>query len=462
MLFLFFFVVLIFSLKNRDYVLGIFLSILLLLPSEARIYPIPISCILLLSFFVIMYSYIYNTDFSLEFYRSVLPPLIYCVYYAFIRILWAFLGTYFSASEILTVSFFNVFIFVFAIVAVWKMTVFMLIDKANKLLLFILFVISLYGFVAYFCNRNFYIEILSVLSPNMERLFSISQRYAEEVRGALSSRLSGVTFSPLQYAIMLNAYIYFLFYQIFQNKVCRNKLLIVTVLVFLNIFMTGSRGPLVALLLPVLYFSFLYNNFAGKLKLLFGIAILLLALFVVPGFDSYASFIKSFIFFFDETYSQQAQISGSSISGRTMQMEAAYEILTSLDFKTILFGYGDGYHLYYVRELAENKVVTGEFEGVLMSATLNYGVLGFIFIEIIPWSFICLLILFYRKRKMLSKRDSYILYSMFITDVITCFLVGQCARILYYTIFFYLLKQMIEQNFSFKLYNLKLIKDVSF
>ena len=453
--------VVVYSLRNKQQVLGLFLVLVLLVLPEVRIYPVPVSFLLLVSFGVVLYS-IFPQRGSLVCYHCIYPPLIYCIYYALIRIVWAFFGTYFTASDTMTISFFNVFIFVFTIVAVWKLTTIVSVEKANKMILYALLVISLYGFIAFMCNRNFYVETLSFFSPNLERLVSISQIYADEARGALSSRLSGVTFSPLQYAITLNAYIYLLFYMCLRTN--KNKLLLFLIvwLVFFNIFMTGSRGPLVALLLPIFIYSFLYFNTLGKLKLLFGVLFCFVVLISIPGLNSYASFIKSFVFFFDESYSQQAEISGSSLSGRIMQMEAAFEVLTSLDLKTILFGYGDGYHLYYARELADNKAVTGEFEGVLMSATLNYGVLGFIFIEIIPWSFICFLILFYRKRKMLSKRDSYILYSMFITDVITCFLVGQCARILYYTIFFYLLKQMIEQNFSFKLYNLKLIKDVSF
>lgn len=446
MFFVFLFIIIIYSIKNKCQVLGLFLILLLLVPFEAQIYPIRVSFLLLTSFLLVLFSFIVQPD-SLGFYKCIYPPLIFCIYYALIRIVWAFLGTHFRASDILTISFFNVFVFVFAIVFVWKLTDFVSVKMANRMILYVLLVVSLYGFVAYIYKRSFYIEFLSFFSPNLDVLASISQRYSEEARGAISSRLSGVTFSPLQYAITLNAYIYLLFYNICL-KSNKNKLFLYFVvgLVFLNILMTGSRGPIVALLFPLFICSFLYLNASGKVKLLLCVGCCLMVVLLVPFFNSYASFVKSFIFIFDETYSQNADISGSSVSGRTMQMEAAFEILTSLDLKTILFGYGDGYHLFYAKELGENKSITGEFEGILMSATLNYGILGFLFIEIVPWIFICFLISYFRNIRYLSKVDSYILYSMFLTDVITCFLVGQCARILYYTIFFYLFKQMVETN----------------
>lgn len=441
MLALLFFLIIGFCAIKREAIVGLYLCSVLVIPNTVRAYPIPFSFLLLDSFLFIVWAIIKRGKGRII-KREFPYPLIYCSFITVVEVGLAYLATFFSVGELLNIEFFCNTLILFTICAVWTLTNNQNVGINNKVIVITLLIVSIYGIMTYCLGQNIYMDFLLRNSPNIKILSEISSRYAEETRGALTSRLCGTTPSPLTYAIILNVFLYVLFYIYMKCK--RRIIICVILLCLINLFLTGSRGPIVSLIIPLLFFSFLYMNGIGRIKLIVYISMICVMFMILPVFDEYSTYIKSVVFFFNESYSEQADIHGSSVSGRLLQMESAFGLLYEKDLQTLLWGYGRGFHLYFVRNLVISKMETGEFEGALMSGVINYGIIGFFLTYIVPRFFVFLLILKLRTSKRISKKESYLLYSMLTTEVMSSLMVGNNSEVLHYACMFFLMKRMID------------------
>lgn len=120
---------------------------------------------------------------------------------------------------------------------------------------------------AYSVNSNPYLEYISQYFDDKIAYLESANRFINEERGGLHGRLSGITFNPIQYGILLVVLGYIPLFNIIVRK--QNNLgdLFVIILIFLNMFLTGSRGSLFAFFFPVL-FLFL-SSLPPKRRLLF-------------------------------------------------------------------------------------------------------------------------------------------------------------------------------------------------
>lgn len=323
--------------------------------------------------------------------------------------------------------------------------------------------VCLFGIFTYFIGRNPYIEFISKYAGGNADLAGSATTYAAEVRGGLKSRISVLTYNPLQYAILINAFIFIPIYQYFKGK---NKFYIVVIgLMFINLFLTGSRGPLISLILACSFFYIKYQTLKGKLVFISGSVLALILLLTIPGLDSYASYIKSILFIFSEKASEAADIHGSSISGRLIQLEGVLSVISGSKsvIRTILFGFGDGYTHYFLENYGINYEGVGAFEGIILSDLLNYGILGLIVVDLFPWLFVSYCIKTANRNNYITKKDAYLLYSMLLTQILFSFLVGAVYYLIYFSILFCLMKgMMINQRKATLLKVVKLaLKDKS-
>lgn len=435
--------------------LSVWLLTSLLIPSFVRMLPIPLSLGLAMTFFLLIYSFTFPGD-TKRLRTGLKWTLIFSIHYILIRILFSFLGTFFNCLDILQKSYINCLFLAVIVFVVWRISNRKSIDIAFKSVSVVLVFVCIFGVFTYFIEYNPYVEILSKYAGGTTNLVESSATYAAEVRGGLKSRISVLTYNPLQYAILINAFIFIPIYQYFKEK---NKFYIVVIgLMFVNLFLTGSRGPLISLILACSFFYIKYQDLRGRLIFVSVVIIAFLLLLTLPGLDNYASYIKSILFIFSEKASEAADIQGSSISGRLGQMEGVLSIVSSSksEFLTVLFGFGDGYTNYFIENYGINYDGVGAFEGVILSDLLNFGILGLICVDFFPWLFVYYCIKTAKKHNYINKRDSYLLYSMLLTQILFSFLVGAVYYLIYFSILFCIMKcMMIEQNKKQKIQILK-------
>lgn len=432
-------------LLNKQYALFIWMLSSLVIPSFVRIYPIPVSFELVLTFFLFIFSVYQRINYGVEeSYRTMEKWVVFFpLYYIIIRVIFTFLCGFYKPSDILVQSYCNVLFLSVMVFAVWIITDENAFGKVGRYISIALILVCIYGVSTYIFRENPYLSFLSKFTGNTKDFVSIAERYASETRGGLMSRISVLTYNPLQYAILLNAFVFVPIYLYVRKK--NNVYLFAIILILINLFLTGSRGPLIALWASVLFFFLKYQSLSSKIKyiaLIIGAFVLILFL---PGFEKYASFVKSFIFIFDQSVSDAAEISGSSVSGRFLQLSGVWDIIVSVDSRTLLFGYGEGYTEYYLSLYGFGTDVMG-FESILFSSLVNYGIIGFLLIDVSPWIFLFYCIRLLKKKNMISKKNSYILNSMLVTNIIYSFLVGSVYYIIYFSIFFCLMKLMVLEN----------------
>lgn len=447
MFLLIFFFSIVFTFIKKEYALFVWMATELMIPSFVRIYPVPVSYELAFCFVCFCFSVYLYISRTHEKYLSICSrwTIIFPLYYVVIRLVFAFLATYFSPSDILVLSYFNLLFLSVSIFSAWMIT-----DKnagnSNRFISVLLIVVCIYGMITYLLQSNPYLSFLVKFTGDTKDYVGIAAKYASEVRGGLLSRISVLRYNPLHYAILLNIFIYIPIYMYLKER--KNIYLITTIFVFINIFLTGSRGPLISLSVSLIFFFIKYQSFTSRVKYIIMAFIGFFLIMLLPGMDSFASYIKSFIFIFDERASDAANITGSSVSGRFLQLSGVISMIGCMDWNTFLFGYGDGYTYYYNANYGMGTDVMG-FESILFSSLVNYGVAGFFLIDIVPWLFLFYCIRYLKREKMISKKNLYVLYSMLLTNVLYSFLVGTICYVIYVSIFFCLIKQMImEKRFN--------------
>lgn len=432
-------------LLNKQYALFIWMLSSLMIPSFVRIYPIPVSYELILAFFLFVYSIYHRINYGVKgSYKTMEKWVVFFpLYYILIRIIFTFLCGFYKPSDILVQSYYNVLFLSVMVFSVWTITDEKAFGRAGRYISIALILVCIYGVSTYILHNNPYLSFLSKFTGNTKDFVGIAERYASETRGGLASRISVLTYNPLQYAILLNAFVFVPIYLYVKKK--SNVYLFAVILILINLFLTGSRGPLIALLASVLFFFLKYQSLSSKIKYVALIVGALVLILFLPGFEKYASFIKSIIFIFDQSVSDAAEISGSSVSGRFLQLSGVWDIIVSVDLRILLFGYGEGYTEYYLSLYGFGTDVMG-FESILFSSLVNYGIIGFLLIDVFPWIFLIYCIRHLKKENMISKKNSYILSSMLTTNIIYSFLVGSVYYIIYFSIFFCLMKQMVMEN----------------
>lgn len=297
-------------------------------------------------------------------------------------------------------------------------------------------ILCLYGIYTYLTKTNPYMDIIGqyCTNENLSELLSLS---IEDARGSLHGRITGTSLYTIQYGILL-VIVYFFHISISSlDRIGGNSkyklqvaMAIVSILIFLNIYLTGSRGPLGAFIIG--YAFYLMRAFNWKKKISY---ISILAIFILFAWP----YLESYLLLFTDK-----DIGGSSVEMRTVQFTGACSMVIG-NLQSLLFGKGLGYTAYYLEHYGKHPLALN-FESTHVAGIVNYGIMGLLFI------FLCnLLILFFiakraYNKELIGNKCFYLLASFLLTYFLYNLLVGDVYGGLFLFVYFTILKIGIIQN----------------
>ena len=288
-----------------------------------------------------------------------------------------------------------------------------------------LILVCVYGIYSYYTSSNIYLDLLA---PYLNNDLSDALNWTlEDSRGLLSGRISGTSVYPIPYGILMCLFFYFLFFLYKRNK--HKILFFVFALIFINIYLTGSRGALIALFASVLLYEISCLDIKKSVPLFI---IIVLLLFFIPLFEKYFSFFVT------------ADDSGSSVEGRSVQFYGAYSMVDG-NIQSLLFGRGGGYVGYYLSHFGPHPLALC-FESAHVCGIVEYGILGLIFIFLGRYAFLYFLINKAYRNNEISRDSFFFLFSFLVLSFIYSILVGQVYQDLYIVLFFIMLKKSCQYH----------------
>ena len=166
-----------------------------------------------------------------------------------------------------------------------------------------LLLLCIYGIFCYFTAENPYMAFLSEYMSEDVHVMERVERSMKDARGVLEGRITGTSLHTIQYGIML----VLLMYSVLGNITKKYYLffMIILLFAFINIYLTGSRGPLLALVIGVFFY---YSKSLSRKK---KAAIIILLSIVIIIFSSFFSkYVGSLV--------TDGNEHGSNISDRSM------------------------------------------------------------------------------------------------------------------------------------------------
>ena len=300
------------------------------------------------------------------------------------------------------------------------------ITKHYNFFLIPLLALCVYGIYSYITQSNTYVDLISPYTQ--QDLVSRAERSIADGRGSLYGRITGTSLYTIQYGVLMSIiFYYFVFlYKFNKKKTIIGKIILLGIII--NIYLTGSRGPLFALFVSlVLYYILNSGLFKQKIIILF---FCLFLLFILLKSDS--GFISLFT---------SDDVQGSSINGRILQFLAALSIVTDSPI-SLLFGKGQGFTNYYI-ETYGSYTLANEFEGAIISGIVNYGVLGVIFIYFGQYIFLYYILKKAKKTGLINCDGYYFLVAFIFFNFICSFVVGGVYTNLFFVIYFIILRYSI-------------------
>ena len=226
----------------------------------------------------------------------------------------------------------------------------------------------LYGIFCYLTMSNPYISFV-------ESTFGMEDsvlRRMEEIRGGLEGRIQGT----MQHALTWGGTCYILFCFFMSNGVIKSNrlMLLLCSLALINLFLSGSRSVLLALIISLVTYFFFVGK-AKRIKIIkysFLVLPILLILVFISGFwEKYQVLIESTLFFWDDSLEANSEIKGSSTSMRLEQL--LYAIFMVKD--SLLGGLGHGYVIEYQQSEGFHPILLG-FESLVLQKLVDNGILG--------------------------------------------------------------------------------------
>lgn len=329
----------------------------------------------------------------------------YCLYAILIYLPFIFLSTDLS----LWIQLNNIksqFLFIILLIVVWKWNpckTSILNAQARSINLSTI-LLCIYGVYTYITMTNPYMDFMSQYST-AEDLSDLLARSMEDSRGNLHGRITGTSLYTIQYGIML----VILLFMLLSINIRRNIITYITfVLILLNIYLTGSRGPLGALLIGLLFYISRILNWKKRIMY---VSLSVILIFIVW------SYIESYLTLFTDQ-----NVKGSSFELREIQFAGALSMVTD-NMQSLLFGRGIGYTSYYIARYGAHPLAL-YFESTHVSGIVNYGVLGLIFIFLGKIIFLLYIAIKARRNNLIDNESFNLLLSFLLTYFIYNILVG--------------------------------------
>ena len=343
----------------------------------------------------------------------------------------------FSAGKLINnIVFFSstILLWLFSI-GVWKLKVDKnTISKTMPIVLLFVVAMCIYGVYSYITSTDYYYKIWgdNLLKNNQHQMEELIEGAFQNQRMGLKGRITGTAQFTIQYAILVIIEVYFIL-GLFRNRMKKIYLLLILFLLIVNIVFTGSRGPLIALIVSLLVYYMRINSVKYNIVLVF------ISIFLV--FAGYLDYVI-------DLYSSD-NIQGSSYDVRIMQFVGAMNIISN-DIQSLIWGKGLYWASDYLRNYGAHPVCYA-FESEILSRIVNTGLYG-LFV-IFPSEFVLFYILIRKlfKKDLIDKNSYYLLSSMLLMKLIYNIFVGEGYIYLYYFTFLMTLKMSI-QNIKNEIY----------
>ena len=268
-----------------------------------------------------------------------------------------------------------------------------------KLFLLVAIMSGLYGIFAYLIGMNPYITMLAYTYTGKDYMFSY---FLDETRGFLMGRASGVFPHPLIWGQFWNIAIPFF---VLVKKDLNKVLLWLCISVgFVNVVLCGSRTALLTLLVSASFY-FLSLGYK-KIIMFFLLFVVLIFLFVLYPTKSdffandYLTYLKSVVFFWDDSYVLSLGINGSNAEMRQSQMKAVMNFIAS----NPIAGIGYNYQYYCLENTGVSRYALMGMESVVFKKLVEQGFAGLICFGIV------LCALFRETSKKIQIKSDYLCY----------------------------------------------------
>ncbi|MCD8292022.1 MAG: hypothetical protein LUC91_11055 [Prevotella sp.] len=332
-------------------------------------------------------------------------------------------------------------IFNLVILVLWKSKIsYSYLHKTRYWIYLAIVILCAYGIYTYITHTNPFIDYISDYCSK-DNLQYLADAAMSNSRGALSGRITGVSLYTIQYGILMAIYFYlaFAFSTLFNER--KVFVFILLLLIFSNVYLTGSRGPIGALILAVTLYYMRTSSLSQYIK--YSIVILI----VLAVFSNY---LEEFFYIF--THSRN--VTGSSFEMRSAQFLGALSIVKD-DYQSLLFGKGFGYTTQYLLMHGKYTSVIN-FESSHVSGLVTYGLLGMIFIFLFKYIMLWCIVYKANKCKLLIKEHCTLLYTYVVMNFIYSILVGQVYELIYTFVFFLILKMcIISKQLKSESYSIK-------
>lgn len=287
--------------------------------------------------------------------------------------------------------------------------------------------LCVYGVFCYLTGTNYYADFMSSYYTKIDIIgrYDISM---DDARFGLKHRIIGTATGSLPYAILMAIWLWFL-YGIRTAFPQKYMIWILSILCILNLILTGSRGPIIAFFISVLYVF--YTKFSKKQKVFASLTCVILLL---------SPFFSLFV-------DSSNDVGGSSIEMRLSQAEGVVDLITN-NWQTFLWGHGFGYANDYIDTYGVYTSVHS-FESVLFSGLSDSGIYGILFIFggkiYLLWYYAHQLFV----KGAIADKDYRFLCGFVVMHVIYNILVGDSYTLFFYCMYFLLMKFFILKHKSY-------------
>ena len=258
-------------------------------------------------------------------------------------------------------------------------------EKSIYVLFSFSIICGIYGIITYFLEFNPIVQGASLMYLNEEDRFA---EFIHDSRGGLSGRVSGTMQHPLSWGQFWTVLL--AFYFLIRKHVYNFFGILLLFIGVINIFLSGSRSAFIGLIVLIV-FLLLYVGLSKK-YFIYSCVILILGLFVLSGSDLLSkkqnSFIFSAVFFWNQDYSNRADVKGSSVQMRQSQFESAIDLVGI----HLMTGLGYEYRSYRATKGFDgDDDGTKGLESILLKKTVEQGLVGLgIFFYVFVMLYLCL------------------------------------------------------------------------
>lgn len=236
-----------------------------------------------------------------------------------------------------------------------------------KIFSFAVFICSLYSIVCFFLQipypyNNWINAQYGSRDGNLDNMFNVS------MAGIMGRCMGTATSGTYDYGMVISSLFICIgaIYYVLKKK-C---LLYLWILVGLNVLCTTRRSPiLTAIVFIVILFVFENKaNIRKKIKyIIYPFLLILLCVNIFPVLEDFKNIIESTLFFWNESIAEKNEVTGSSVSYRTYQLNRTISLIKENPF------FGNGWGACYYKDKYPDM---NGWESIVFTTLMQFGYIG--------------------------------------------------------------------------------------